>query len=83
MKIASIGASGFIGSAILKEALARDHHVTALIRHPEKLTAHTQLTSVKIDVHDQAGLTQQLRGHDAVISAALLQNQAIVPKWEV
>lgn len=33
-----IGASGFIGSAILKEALDRGHKVTALVRHPDKIT---------------------------------------------
>ncbi len=29
MKIALIGATGFVGAAILKEALLRGHHVTA------------------------------------------------------
>ncbi len=37
MKIALIGATGFVGSAILKEALDRDHEVTAIARDPEKL----------------------------------------------
>lgn len=36
MKIALIGATGFVGSAVLKEALERDHVVTAIARHPEK-----------------------------------------------
>jgi uncharacterized protein len=37
MKIALIGATGFVGSAILQEALERGHEVTAIVRHPEKL----------------------------------------------
>jgi len=36
--IVLIGASGFVGSAILKEALDRGHKVTAVVRHPEKIT---------------------------------------------
>jgi len=36
MNIALIGASGFIGSALLKEALSRQHQVTALVSRPEK-----------------------------------------------
>ncbi len=37
MKIALIGASGFVGSKILAEALQRGHQVTAIVRNPEKL----------------------------------------------
>lgn len=37
MKIGIIGATGNAGSLILKEALARDLSVTAIVRHPEKL----------------------------------------------
>lgn len=69
MKIAIMGASGFIGSAIRKEALARGHRVTALVRHPEKLASEQQLTPIKVDVLDEAALAEQLRGHDAAISA--------------
>jgi len=69
MKIALIGATGFIGSGLLKEALARNHQVTALVAHPEKLAAHPNLTPVGTDVLDETTLAQQLVGHDAVISA--------------
>jgi putative NADH-flavin reductase len=69
MKIAIIGATGFIGSAILKEALTRSHHVTALAAHPEKLAPANNLQTVVSDVQDLATLTQQLTGFDAVISA--------------
>jgi putative NADH-flavin reductase len=43
MKTAVIGATGFVGSALLKEALDRGHEVTALVRHPEKLQPHPKL----------------------------------------
>ncbi len=43
MKIAVIGATGFVGSAILQEALQRGHEVTAIVRHPEKVTPHPKL----------------------------------------
>ena len=36
-KVVLIGASGFVGSAILNEALNRGFHVTAVVRHPEKI----------------------------------------------
>jgi putative NADH-flavin reductase len=37
MKIALIGATGFVGSALLKELTDRGHEVTAIARNPEKL----------------------------------------------
>ena len=69
MNIVLIGASGYVGSALLEEALARGHQVTALVGHPEKLAARPQLTALKTDALDTATLAGQLRGHDAVISA--------------
>ncbi|MEC4720594.1 NAD(P)-dependent oxidoreductase [Noviherbaspirillum sp. CPCC 100848] len=69
MNIALIGATGFIGSALLREALARGHRVSALVRHPEKLDAAANLRPVAADVLDQAGLAEQLGGHDALVSA--------------
>ncbi|MBI2770971.1 MAG: NAD(P)-dependent oxidoreductase [Burkholderiales bacterium] len=69
MNIAIIGASGFIGSALLTEALARGHRVTALVTQPQKLPPADGLTAVRADVNDTAGLAAQLKGHDAVLSA--------------
>ena len=43
MKIALIGATGYVGAPLLQEALQRGHQVTALVRHPEKLAAHPRL----------------------------------------
>ena len=70
MKIALIGASGFIGSALREEALDRGHQVMALISQPGKLNATaTHLTVKQVDVQDTAQLTQTLSGADVVISA--------------
>ncbi len=69
MKIALIGASGFIGSALLKELLAREHLVTAFASHPERLTPHKNLIAKPIDVQDGDALTAALAGFDLVLSA--------------
>ncbi|CAN5273260.1 NAD(P)-dependent oxidoreductase [soil metagenome] len=69
MKIALIGATGFIGSALLKEALSRGHQVAGLVAHPEKLLSQPNLTALAADVLDQSRLADQLHGYDAVISA--------------
>lgn len=69
MKIALIGATGFVGSAIMKEALDRGHEVTAIVRHPEKLQPHANLHSQKGDVYNADDVAQLVTGHDAVISA--------------
>jgi putative NADH-flavin reductase len=69
MKIALIGATGFIGSALLQELVARKHQVTALVQHPEKVTANPLVTAKATDVFSTAALADQLAGHDAVITA--------------
>ncbi|MGM9509125.1 NAD(P)-dependent oxidoreductase [Larkinella sp. GY13] len=70
MKIALIGATGFVGSALLKEALHRGYAVTAIVRHPEKMTVENpQLTAVKGDVLNEVEVAGLVAGHDAVVSA--------------
>ena len=69
MKIALYGATGMIGSSILREALSRGHQVTAIVRDTSKLTPTDGLTIVKGDVLDTAGVTATIKGHDAVIAA--------------
>jgi putative NADH-flavin reductase len=69
MKIALIGASGFVGSAILKEAVARGHSVTAMVRNPGKITGAKGVSAVKVDVGDVEKLAGLLKGHDVVVSA--------------
>jgi len=69
MRIALIGASGFVGSRILAESLRRQHRVSALVRHPQRLAAQPNMTAVAADVFDRPALVATLRGHDALISA--------------
>lgn len=69
MKIALIGATGYVGSAILKEALDRGHEVTAIARDPEKLQPHAKLRPQKADVYNAAEVALVVAGHHAVISA--------------
>ncbi len=69
MKITVIGATGFVGSALLKEALDRGHEVTAIVRHPEKLQHHSKLHPQKGDVYNADEVARSVAGHDAVISA--------------
>lgn len=69
MKVAVIGASGFVGSHVRDEALARGHQVTAIVRHVDFLAERRGLLAKKGDVYDVEGLAELLAGHDAVISA--------------
>ena len=64
-----IGATGFVGSAILNELIARGHNVTAVVRNPEKLADKPQVKAVKADVADVAAIAELAKGKDAVISA--------------
>lgn len=69
MKIALIGATGFVGSALLTELISRGHKVTALARSPEKYSSQDRVSVVKADVLNSAEVANAVNGHDAVISA--------------
>ena len=65
-----IGASGFVGTAILNELLNRGHKVTAIVRDPAKVTAsNPNLKVIQADVTDNDVLIEASKGKDAVISA--------------
>ena len=51
-KIVLIGASGFVGSALLNEALNRDFEVTAVVRHPEKIKIENENLKVYLTIID-------------------------------
>lgn len=85
MKIALIGASGFVGKALTRELLDRHHEVTAIVRHPEALDSWGVgsatgkeagaamggglLHPVKGDVFQPDQIAALIKGHDVVISA--------------
>ena len=64
-----IGATGFVGSAILNELLARGHKVTAVVRNAAKLPKNDNLTAVEEDVANVDAIANIAKGKDAVISA--------------
>jgi putative NADH-flavin reductase len=69
MKVALIGATGFVGTALLDELLNRGHQVSALTRNPAKLAARSGLSAVTADAYDAAQVAQAVEGHDVVLSA--------------
>lgn len=68
MKVAIVGASGFVGTALARETLGRGHKVTAIARRPERIVV-SGVTAVKADVMEKDTLSVVIRGHDAVLSA--------------
>ena len=65
-----IGATGFVGSALLNELLNRGHKVTAIVRDAKKVKVQNEnLTYVEADATAPAQLAEIAKGKDAVISA--------------
>ncbi|SEO84346.1 NAD(P)-dependent oxidoreductase [Mucilaginibacter sp. OK283] len=70
MKLALIGATGFVGKAVLNEALQRGYEVTAIARNPQAAGINNdKLKTVTADIWDTDNLAAALKGHDAVVSA--------------
>ncbi|MGI8715424.1 MAG: NAD(P)-dependent oxidoreductase [Solirubrobacteraceae bacterium] len=67
MKLAVIGATGWLGGAIAREALARGHEVTAVGRDAEKLAALAGMTGVVADATDSESLAAAIAGHDVAV----------------
>lgn len=68
MKVALIGATGFIGSQVLKELLARDHEVTAIARNTDKIEVKDEkIKAVSVDITNTEALTKVLRGNSMVV----------------
>ena len=68
MKIALIGATGFLGKSLTNELSNRNHEVTAISRTAQE-TDKDNLKYVATDVYNVEALAEVLKGHDAVISA--------------
>jgi putative NADH-flavin reductase len=69
MKAAIIGATGFVGTAVLNELIHKGHQVTAIARNPEKLDSQSGLTIIKADATDVDALAEAAQGNEVVISA--------------
>lgn len=69
-KIVLIGASGFVGSALLNEVLNREIQVTAVVRNPDRIqVSNPNLKVVKGNVSSVDVVAEICEGADAVISA--------------
>ncbi len=79
--LAITGATGFVGSAVLAEALAQGHQVRALARRDQP--AREGVTWVRGDLGDTAALAALVEGADAVIHVAGLTNTPDPAEFEV
>ncbi|OPB89068.1 histidine kinase [Elizabethkingia ursingii] len=69
MKVAVIGATGFVGSHIVSELANRNHEVTAISRNTNENQLPENVKSVTADVTNTAQLAEALKGSDVVISS--------------
>lgn len=70
MKVALIGATGFVGTAILEELLNRGNEVIAIARQAAKIQIKNERLTIKeIDILNTDALTEAINGADAVVSA--------------
>lgn len=70
MKILILGATGRVGSQIVSHALHDQHHVTVLVRTPEKIRiSNENLTIFRGNVLDKDDILRVIKGIDVVISA--------------
>ena len=72
MKISVIGATGFVGSAIVNELRNRNHDVVAIARNIRDITItidRQSITKKPVDVADIKILVEVINGSDAVVSA--------------
>jgi putative NADH-flavin reductase len=70
MKLLILGATGGIGLELVRQALARGHQVTALVRTPDRLQPFAgRISILRGDPLATATLEQAALGHDVVLSA--------------
>lgn len=70
MNLLILGGTGRVGSHLVENALQDDHHVSVLVRTPEKIhIEHNNLTVVQGDVLSKENIEQAMHGADMVMSA--------------
>ncbi|MFF7989574.1 NAD(P)-dependent oxidoreductase [Kitasatospora xanthocidica] len=67
-RIAVIGANGSIGGAVVEEAVARGHEVTAVVRDPARYRGRAAVVE-RGDVLDPADVARVAAGRDVLVSA--------------
>lgn len=68
MKIVVIGATGFVGSSIVKELVSRKHDVLGISRK-KNLAEQENLHYISVDIFNKESLAQAIKGYDVVINA--------------
>lgn len=68
MKVAVIGASGWLGGSVAAEAVGRGHEVTGIVRHPERITL-AGVVPVGADATEADAIAAAVAGHDAVVAS--------------
>lgn len=69
MDVVLYGASGMIGSRILRELVSRGHRVLAVVRDPSRVAATPGMRAVRGEIMDSNEVAKYLEGADAVVSA--------------
>ena len=77
MKVLVIGAAGRSGEALVDEALAAGHQVTAFVRSASQYKK-AKVKVVAGDVLDAAAVDAAVAGQDAVAALALRRRSALV-----
>lgn len=82
MRICVIGATGWIGGSVMREALSQGIEVTAVSHNPERLAELEGVPTAVADVLDPGELADVIRGHDAVVCAVTdrsTDDRSIIP----
>ncbi|MEG0698187.1 MAG: NAD(P)H-binding protein, partial [Algoriella sp.] len=64
MKVAVIGATGFVGSEIVKELVSRNQSIKAFARNTDNVLESKNVAPVQVDVNDIEALATDLQGAD-------------------
>lgn len=67
-KVAVIGATGFVGTKVVKELANRGYSVEAIARDISKVAPNENVTAKSVDINNTKELAESLKGNDAVIN---------------
>jgi putative NADH-flavin reductase len=83
VRVAVIGASGWLGGAVAAEAVRRGHEVTAISRGIADAELVGGVRRIAADILDQEALTSAIAGHDAVVSSVTdrtTDDRSVIPR---
>jgi len=82
MKICVVGATGWIGGSVMREALSQGIEVTAVSHNPQRLAQLEGVDTAVADVLDTDRLAEVIGGYDAVVCAVTdrsTDDRSIIP----